>query len=141
METNWVIPILLALLVGAMLPVLFQLHATLRAARKQIDRLGPKIDGTLSEVRAATQQVNQELEQMRSVLTTAREVADLVKQLRGSLRAAAAVGSAIGPAIVAAVHALTDEEADPEAAGRRGDDSGVREPAVRRPRGPKGVAS
>ena len=56
MQEPWTIVgvVLLAVLVGAALPVLFQLYSTLRVTRSLLDRLGPKMDSTLAEVRDAT---------------------------------------------------------------------------------------
>jgi len=108
-----VIVILGAVLVGAMLPVLFQLYATLREVRSNIERLGPKVDRTLTEVQEVSQRLNrtgasveQGVEQVKSVVSTAGEIGRLVQQIKGSVRTAAAVGGAVGPAIVAAIRAF-----------------------------------
>jgi len=108
-----VMVVLTAVLVGALLPVLFQIFATLRAIRANVERLGPKVDKTLDEVQDATRRLNrtgasieQGVDQVRSVVATAGEAARFFKQIRGSLRTAAAVGGAVGPAIVAAARAL-----------------------------------
>ena len=124
-----VIVILAAVLVGALLPVLFQVFTTLRAIRTNVERLGPKIDQTLGEVQDATRRLNrtgasieQGVDQVRSVVSTAGEAARLFHQVKGSLRTAATVGGAVGPAIVAAVRAISG--APPATSNGRSPDTG-----------------
>ena len=112
-----VVVILAAVLVGALLPVLFQVYATLRAIRTNVERLGPRVENTLGEVHEVTERVNRTtagieegVDQMRAVVSKAGEVTKSFHKIRRSLRTGAAVGGAVGPAIVAAVRALSDKE-------------------------------
>lgn len=117
MQETWIIVgvVLLAVLVGAALPVLFQLYSTLRLTRGLFERLGPKLDGTLSEVREASQRMNRigsELEasarRAKVLLDVAGDLGEAMRGLRESLKVASALTGALGPALAAAVRALTE---------------------------------
>jgi uncharacterized protein YoxC len=127
MQDAWTIVgvVLLAVLVGAGVPVLFQLFVTLRDTRSVIQRIGPKLDGTLTELRETSKRLNRigsDLEQgskrAKVLLEVIGDVGESVQSLRESMRTAAAVGKALGPAIAGAVSALTS------ASEARGDASG-----------------
>src|SRR5947209_1655955 len=49
--------VLLSVLGGALLPVLFQLRSTLRAAEQFIESAGPRLDRSLAEVTAAADRI------------------------------------------------------------------------------------
>jgi hypothetical protein len=117
MQETWMIVgvVLMAVLVGAAVPVLFQLFATLRATRGLLQRLGPKLEGTLTEVRETSQRLNRigsELEssarRAKLLLDLAGDLGEAMRGLRESLRVASALTGALGPAIAAAVRALTE---------------------------------
>ena len=135
--------VLLAVLVGAALPALFEFRTTMRAHRDLLERLGPKIDATLREVQETSVRINRAgalLEQgagrAEQLFSTIGELSDSLQRLRSSLGTAAAVGSAIGPAVAAALRALTsngeprtDDETDaaapaPEASAEPGERKG-----------------
>lgn len=88
---------LAALLTGALLPLIFQARATLRSAQRMLDSTGPKLDKTLTDMAAATEEV----------LVITHGMATTVEQVRGTVKTVSAISGAIGPAIVAAVHAFT----------------------------------
>lgn len=117
MQETWVIVgvVLLAVLVGAALPVLFQIYSTLRVTRGLFQRLGPKLDGTLTEVREVSQRMNRigsELEssarRAKVLLDVAGDLGEAMRGLRESLKVASALTGALGPALAAAVRALTE---------------------------------
>jgi ABC-type transporter Mla subunit MlaD len=117
MQDAWMIVgvVLLAVLVGAAVPVLFQLYSTLRATKALLARLGPKLDDTLAEVREVSRRLNRTGEGLErssaramALLDAAGDVGDSLRGVRDSLRTAAAVGSALGPALAAALRALTE---------------------------------
>ena len=124
--------VLLAVLVGATVPVLFQLYSTLRTTRSLVARLGPKIDDTLTEVRETSRRLNRvgsglekSTQRAQVLLDAAGDIGESLKGLRDSVRSATAIGKAVGPAVAAAVGALTelrpaDEEAPDET--NQGDD-------------------
>jgi uncharacterized protein YoxC len=116
MQDDWTIVgvVLLAVLVGAGVPVLFQLFITLRDARSMIQRIGPKLDGTLTELRETSKRLNRigsDLEQgskrAKVLLEVVGDVGESLQALRESMRTAAAVGRALAPAIAGVVSALT----------------------------------
>jgi ABC-type transporter Mla subunit MlaD len=123
METWVVVGVtLLGVLVGFTLPALIQAYLTLRSARTLMDRLGPKLDATLTEVRQATQRINRagsgletSVKRTQSLFRTVGDLSDSLQRLRGSLRTAAAVGAALGPALAAGLKALGETDAVPEA--------------------------
>jgi len=117
MQDPWTIVgvVLLAVLVGATIPVLFQLYSTLRLTKKLLDRLGPKMDSTLTEVREAGQRLNrigsgleQSTKRAQVLLEAAGDIGESVSKLRDSLKTATTVSAALGPAIAAAIGALTE---------------------------------
>jgi uncharacterized protein YoxC len=117
MQDPWTIVgvVLLAVFVGAAMPVLFQLYTTLRVTRNLLDRLGPKIDGTLSEIRETTTRMNrvgsgleESVKRAQSLLDAAGDIGQSMKSLHESLKTATAVGSALGPALAAAIKAFTE---------------------------------
>lgn len=114
---------LLGVLIGFALPVLIQAFLALRSARTLMDRLGPKLDATLSDVRQATQRINRagagletSVKRTQTLFRTVGDLADSLQRLRGSLRTAAALGAALGPALSAGLRALGETEASPEGA-------------------------
>lgn len=131
MQDTWMIVgvVLLAVLVGAALPVLFQLYSTLRVARGLLLRLGPKLDGTLTEVREAGQRLNRvgsELEssvrRAKLLLDVAGDLGEVMRGLRDSLKMASALAGSLGPALAAAIRALTER-----GSGEGGEESSLRE--------------
>jgi hypothetical protein len=95
-----VIAVLVAVMVGALIPVLLQLRATLRALEGILLRSGPAIDDALHATSSAA----------RSINTLAVQGGTLG-------RLASAMGSAVGPALAAGLAALG--RAHPAAPPRR----------------------
>jgi ABC-type transporter Mla subunit MlaD len=133
MQDPWTIVgvVLLAVFVGAATPVLFQLYTTLRVTRTLLDRLGPKIDGTLTEVRETTRRLNrvgggleESVKRAQTLLDAAGDIGQSMKSLHESLKTATAVGSALGPALAAAIRAFTEmrrgEDGEESAVGGEG---------------------
>lgn len=107
--------VLLAVLVGATLPVLYQLGVTLRSARRLLDRTGPKVEAALDDLHRTTERLNrmgagleESLGRAQSLLDAAGDIGRTLHRMRRSLRVAAAVGSAVGPAVAAAVKAAAE---------------------------------
>ena len=115
MITLWqlVLLILMAILVGAIVPVLVQMRRTLKSAEVFIDDAGPRLRRTLDGVDQVTGRLNRigdgaersvsRLTPMIEALTTA---ADTVTRARGRFRSLWAVGAALGPALAAGARAL-----------------------------------
>jgi hypothetical protein len=84
--------VLLSVLVGALLPVLYQLRATLRSAQRFFEATGPRLDGAAAEVTAAAARVDR--------------VGAMLEKLASSVGLAATIGAAFGPALAAGLRAL-----------------------------------
>jgi uncharacterized protein YoxC len=120
--------ILLAIIVGALIPVLVQLRKTLRAAETVLSTTGPKIDKTLDEVSEAASRINQvgrslerDAEGLRVFTDAAANLGKSLKQAHDTLRTVTAVGAAVGPAIAAGLRSLFTSARDDEAAPPRRD--------------------
>ena len=117
--------VLLAVLVGALVPVLLQLRRTLHSAENVLNTTGPKMDRTLDEVAEAASRINvlgrtleKDAEGLRVFTDAAAGLGRSLKQAQESLRVMTAVGAAVGPAIAAGLRSLfAQERADDGAAG------------------------
>lgn len=135
--------VLLAVLVGAAVPVLLQLRRTLRRAETFLDETGPRLQRSLDSVdRIAlradriTGDLEKDLDRARGLLESVAEFGGSLRQMQGSLRTVASVGAAIGPAVAAGARALFDsfrsEGRDAATAPRKtGGDAGSPAPARR----------
>src|SRR5262249_40353437 len=97
MEESWQVAlvVLLALLVGALIPAIVQFQIALRklsSAAEKIDRVAGVLDAHSGEI--------------KSLLVAAGGVSETVEKLKGTLGAVASVGAALGPAIGAAMSSL-----------------------------------
>jgi len=115
MMSSWqiVAAVLLAVLVGAVVPVLLQLRRTLRSAESVLNSAGPRIDRTLDEVGEAAARINRlgkslekDAEGLGVFTDAAAGLGRSLKQAQESLRMMTAVGAAVGPAIAAGLRAL-----------------------------------
>jgi len=93
--------VLLAVLVGALVPVLFQLRRTLQSAENVLNTTGPKLDRTLDEVGEAAARVNRlgkslekDAEGLGVFADAAAGLGRSMKQAQESLRLMTAVGAA-----------------------------------------------
>ena len=117
MPESWslVIALLLAVLVGASLPVLFQLFLTLGTARRTIQQLGPRLNAVLGEVQETTGRLNkattgldESTQRAMGLLDAAGDLGDSIQKLTHSLRPAVILGTAVGPALAVAVKTMVD---------------------------------
>lgn len=126
MQDPWsiVIMVLLAVLVGASLPVLFMIFSTLGSARQLIQRLGPRADAVLKDVQETTARLNsatvgmdESAQRAKKLLDATGDLGESVQKLNHSLKPAVALGSVLGPAVAVAVRAFLDRQTksgDPE---------------------------
>src|SRR2546425_6019739 len=105
--------VLLAVLVGALVPVLIQLRRTLQSAEHILNTTGPRLDRTLDEVSEAASRINhlgrsleKDAEGLRVFTDAAAGLGRSLKQAQELLRVMTAVGAAVGPAIAAGLRAL-----------------------------------
>ena len=104
-----------ALLVGALLPVLFQLALTLRAVRAVAAQAGPalaSITATAERLERLTAKV-EEGGRVDQALAAVDSLTATVGKLQETARLASTIGAAVVPAVAAAVQAWRDSgEAD-----------------------------
>jgi hypothetical protein len=114
-----------AILVGAAVPALVQLRATLRAAEAALTGSLPRVEAALAATTAAAGRIEavvQGLEEggrIERLVDGLTALSVVVTQLKESLRVASVIGAAVGPAVSAAVHAFTQARAAPPADGAR----------------------
>lgn len=130
--------VLVAVLVGAALPILVQLYSTLRAAQDLIRRTEGGLERALDATARAAERIDEiatALDRRRVValLDAVDEIASALRQLRDSARLSAAVGSAIAPAVAAAVRAWRSAQpaTDPDGPPRDGASAQVPAPLDR----------
>ena len=107
--------VLAAVLVGAAIPVLVQLRATLRAMEKTLQRSSARLDEALGATITAAGRIDglvvrlEEGGRIEQLVDGIAAVSRMVSQLRDTVRVASAVGAAVGPAVAAAVHAFRED--------------------------------
>jgi hypothetical protein len=101
--SGWAVAVvvLVAVLVGAWIPVAVQLLLTLRTANKVLGELSHTAQGLNGAVK--------DIEQLTHAAS----------QLQESVRLVSAIGAAVGPAVGALIHALRTPD-EPEPAGENG---------------------
>lgn len=104
---------LLALLVGASLPVLYQLYQTLKRARAFLDSAGPQVERALDQVGQAAHRLDRigssleaPVQTLTPLLVTASRVGLTIARSGDWLRTASSVGGALAPALMAGARAL-----------------------------------
>lgn len=109
----WIVAliVLAAVLVGATLPLLFQIRATLKSVQTLLDDTRPRLVKTLGDVQGATHDLK--------VMT--HDITQLVESVQSTLSKVAQIGAAVGPALVAGIsaykatrHRATKTEAEDE---------------------------
>jgi hypothetical protein len=123
MQDPWslVIMLLLAVLVGACLPVLFMTFSTLASLRRLTQRIAPKLDAVLGEVRETTRRLNaatvgmdDSAQRAKKLLDATGDLGESIHRLNQSLKPAVALGSVVGPAVAVAVKSFLDRQAQPD---------------------------
>jgi len=107
--------VVLALLVGAAMPVLAQARVSLRAWQRAVEEAGPRFNRTLDEVSEVAVRLRRELaafdgggERVASALGAVDELGRAALELRRTVKVASAVGAAVGPAVAAAVRTMRE---------------------------------
>ena len=137
--TGLFILLLMAVLVGAVIPVLYQTVQTLRSARQFLDVTGKRLDEALREFTEATARINRiaatvevEAQRLRPAIEAVASIGKTVEKVRASVSTASVAVTALAPAFLAGMRAFMgrddapgDEPAVPAAApepgGRHGD--------------------
>jgi hypothetical protein len=115
METwELTIVVLASVLVGALLPVLFLLTATLAAVRRRIAENATRFDVTLERfhvVSGRLESASRGLEgseaEVARLVQVSGSLADRLAQAEKAVKVATALGNAIGPAVAAFVQGIT----------------------------------
>jgi hypothetical protein len=95
--------ILVAVLIGALLPVLFQFRSTLKQMQLFLESTGVRLERTLDETAGAMVRIQNIAAQMEQ---SSASIASALDTAQRTLRVVAAIGAAIGPAVAAAVQAF-----------------------------------
>jgi len=118
--TSLFILLLLAVLVGAVIPVLYQAVQTLRSARQFLDVTGKRLDEALREFTEATARVNRiaaaievEGQRLRPAIEAAASLGRTVEKVRDSVHTASVAVSALAPAFLAGMRAFMDRGNEP----------------------------
>jgi len=105
--------VLLALLVGAAIPVLYQLFQTLRRARAVLDTAGPRLERTLDQVGQAADRLDgigaaleAQAQTFRPLFVAASRLGYSIDRSGQWWGTAMTVGRAVGPAVMAGVRAF-----------------------------------
>jgi hypothetical protein len=105
--------VLLALLVGAAIPVLYQMYQVLRRARAALDTAGPRLERTLDQVGQAASRLDRIGSALETQAQTLKPLFEAASMLRRSidrsgkwLGTAMTLGGAAGPAVIAGVRAF-----------------------------------
>lgn len=131
--------ILLGILVGALVPVLYQAAQTLKSARHQIDALGPRVDHALKELTDVTARLNRiattiesETDRLRPVVDHVVGIGHTLGQFRKSVHRFSSVAGAVGPALFAGLSAFWARRRDRNAEGADAEDDTEEESEPRR---------
>lgn len=142
--TGIITVVLVAILVGAILPVLYHAVQTLKSVRAFVDNTGPRINEAMTEVTKAAVRTNaiattleEECRRLKPVVDSAAGIGRTISSLGDSVRSAGSIFGAITPAIIAAMRAFfrggddeDDEPADAETGTPDGAEGGRRAPAA-----------
>lgn len=112
--------ILLALVVGLVIPVLLELRRTLRVVRERIDETTVRVMKSLDGIDATTGHINRFAEEIiasekegEGLLAATKEASDALRTLSQGLRKASSIGMAVGPAVAAFLSTLRAMNARP----------------------------
>ena len=116
--------VLLAVLVGAAIPVLYQLYRTLRRARAVLDTAEPRLEKALDQVGQAADRFNEMSSTFEAQARLLRPLSEVASRLGhsigrsgGWLATGMTVAGAVAPAVVAGVRAFFSGADDRPATG------------------------
>ena len=112
--------VLVAVLVGALIPLVVQLYATIQTMRKVAEKSAQDVESALAAIHRTADRLDRlgaALEKdgkMEAIIEGATSAAQMVNQLRSTMQIAGPVAAAIVPAAMAAVRAWKGSmESDP----------------------------
>jgi hypothetical protein len=119
--------VLVAVLVGAVLPLIVQLYGTLHTLRTVVEKSAKDVEAGVQSIHRTADRIDRlgaALEKdgkMAVIVEGATSAAQIVNQMRGAMQVAGPVAAAVVPAVVAAVRAWKGGmEVDPPAAAPEG---------------------
>ena len=114
--------VLVAVLVGALIPLIVQLYGTLHALRTVVEKSAKEVEAGMQSIHRTADRLDRlgaALEKdgkMAEIVEGATSAAQMMNQLRGTMQIAGPVAAAVVPAVAAAVRAWRGaNEADPPA--------------------------
>jgi hypothetical protein len=118
--------VLVALFVGASVPVLVQISLAARGVHAAVVRASARIEPLLSSLQASATRFEQATsrldgERIEGLLDAIDSLSHLAVQVRETTRVASALGAAVGPAVGAAVRAWRDSGPENEVGHTEGD--------------------
>lgn len=114
--------VLIAILVGAILPVLYQAVQTLKSVRAFVDTTGPRINEAMKEITGVASRLNaiastleEEGRRLKPVVDSAANIGRTISSLGESVRSAGSILGALAPAFVAGMRAFFTRHDDEDA--------------------------
>ena len=105
----WVLVALAGVLVGAAIPVLLQLHRTLKAAEETLVTTGRHVNEALDRLTITLERVNRAADELErgvnrvsSLLSALGGIGDALSKVRSTVGTVASLGSIVGGALLAA---------------------------------------
>ena len=115
--------VLVAVLVGALIPLIVQLYGTLHTLRTVVEKSAKDVEAGMQSIHRTADRIDRlgaALEKdgkMAEIVEGATSAAQMMNQLRGTMQIAGPVAAAVVPAVAAAVRAWRGAmDADPPAA-------------------------
>jgi uncharacterized protein YoxC len=131
--------VLAAVLVGAVIPVLYNAAQTLKSARVFIETTGPRVEETLGEITAAVSRLNRiaaaledEGRKLKPLVDSAAGLGQTLERINETARTAGSLLGALTPALIAGVKAFFSGRKD---SGGPGTDDDVEASAAERDTG------
>lgn len=111
--------VMVAVLVGALLPILVQLYSTLHTVRTIVDKSAKDVEAAVVSIHRVADRVDRlgkTLEKdgrIEEIVEGLSSAAHVLNQMRGTMQVAGTVSAAVVPAVAAAVKAWKSAHEDP----------------------------
>ncbi len=104
--------VLVAVVVGMLIPLVFQLYSLAHSARELVEKSSKDVEAALKGVHHAAERIDRLTEKlerdgrMDTIVDGLTSAAQVASQVKGTFQTAATVAAAAGPVVAAAVHAF-----------------------------------
>jgi predicted PurR-regulated permease PerM len=104
--------VLVAVVVGMLIPLVFQLYSLAHSARQLVERSSRDVEATLKGAHHAAERIDRLTEKLEregridTIVEGLTSAAQVATQMKGTLQVASTVAAAAGPALAAAIHAF-----------------------------------